>query len=141
MKKSFLTVIFVHATFLFLVIMVRELVKDLENLKGAVVSNYKTFPVAYGEKSTKLFSIFLLFLTLVPVVFLFNYPAISHMQYYFYVAMVSLIIIGFVLIKSQETRHYSIIHTALKILLLLGVFSLVFIDTDLLLEKVINKLN
>ncbi len=139
--KNFSKIIFVHAAFLFLVIMVRELVKDLENLKGAVISNYSTFPVAYGERKTKLLSVFLLFLTLVPVVFLFNYPAISYMQYYFYVAMFSLIIIGVILFKSDKTRHYTIIHTALKLLLLLGVFSLVFIDTDLLLEKVIDKLN
>ena len=33
--------------------MVRELVKDLENMKGAVASNYKTFPVAYGETKHK----------------------------------------------------------------------------------------
>ncbi len=51
--RNFSKIIFVHAFFLFLVIMVRELVKDLENMKGAVANNYKTFPVAYGETKTK----------------------------------------------------------------------------------------
>lgn len=139
--KNFSKIIFVHAIFLFLVIMVRELIKDLENLKGAVASNYKTFPVAYGEKNTKLISILLLSLTLVPVVFLLNYPAITYMRYYFYVALVSLIIIGAILLKSSEKKQYTILHTALKVLLLIGVLSLVFIDTSLLVEKVIDKLN
>jgi len=44
--KNFSNIIFVHAIFLFLMIMVRELIKDLENLKGALASDYKTFPVA-----------------------------------------------------------------------------------------------
>ena len=43
------TVIFIHASFLFLVISMRELVKDLENMKGDLVQNYKTIPVEFGE--------------------------------------------------------------------------------------------
>lgn len=139
--KNFSKIIFVHATFLFLVIMVRELVKDLENMKGAVVSNYQTFPLVYGERQTKWVSVLLLVLTLVPVVLLFNYPAISHMRYYFYFSLVSLIVVGAVLLTSRKKVHYTIIHTTLKLLLLLGVLCLVFIDTDLLLDKVIDKLN
>ena len=63
------------------------------------------------------------------------------MRYYFYVALISLIIVGIILIKSDHKRHYTILHTALKLLLLVGVFSLIFIDTSLLIEKVIDKLN
>ncbi len=139
--KNFSKIIFVHAIFLFLVIMVRELIKDLENMRGAVVSNYKTFPIAYGEKTAKLTSVFLILLSLIPVVFLLDYPAITYMKYYFYVTMVSLIIVAVVLLQSNQKRHYTILHNTLKILLLLGVLSLVFIDTSLLIEKVIDKLN
>ena len=80
--KNFSKIIFVHAVFLFLIIMVRELIKDLENMKGAVASNYKTFPVAYGERNTKLISIVLLFFSLFTVIVLLNHPAISYMKYY-----------------------------------------------------------
>jgi 4-hydroxybenzoate polyprenyltransferase len=138
--KNFSNIIFVHAIFLFLVIMVRELIKDLENMKGAVASDYKTFPIAYGEDRTKAFSIFLLALTLAPVVFLLQYPAITYMRYYFYVALVSLIIVAIVLMKANRKRHYTILHTTLKLLLLIGVLSLVFIDTSLLIDKVIDRL-
>lgn len=139
--KNFSKIIFIHAVFLFLVIMVRELIKDLENMKGAVASNYKTFPVAYGERNTKLISVTLLFCTLVPIVFLLNYPAISYMQYYFYLVLFSLIIISVILLKSSKKQHYTILHTTLKVLLLVGVMSIVFIDTSLLVDKVIDSLN
>lgn len=138
--KNFSKIIFVHATFLFLVIMVRELVKDLENMRGAVVNNYQTFPVAYGEKTTKLLSASLLILTILPTIILFSYPEISYMKYYFYFTFVSLIVLGIILMKSNKTEHYVIIHTALKILLLLGVLSLTLIDTDLIIERVIDQL-
>jgi 4-hydroxybenzoate polyprenyltransferase len=38
--KNFETVIFVHAMFLFLIISMRELTKDLENIKGDLANNY-----------------------------------------------------------------------------------------------------
>ena len=139
--KNFSKIIFVHAIFLFLVIMVRELIKDLENIKGAIANNYKTFTVAYGEKKTKQLCLLLLFLTLFPIVVLFSFPELSYMKYYFYVALFTLLFIGFYLWKSNERNQYRFLHNLLKLLLLLGVLCLVFIDTSLILEKVIDRLN
>ncbi len=51
--KNFDLVIFVHATFLFIIISMRELVKDLENLKGDLLQNYRTIPVIYGSLVSK----------------------------------------------------------------------------------------
>jgi len=139
--KNFSDIIFIHAIFLFLVIMVRELIKDLQNMKGAIANNYDTFPIVYGEKKTKQLSILLLFLTLVPIIFLFQYPALSYMKYYFYFAVISFLFLAFYLWKSTERNQYRFLHNLLKIVLLIGVFCLVFIDTSLLLEKVIERLN
>ncbi|MFY0603159.1 MAG: geranylgeranylglycerol-phosphate geranylgeranyltransferase [Flavobacteriaceae bacterium] len=139
--KNFSKIIFVHAIFLFLVIMVREFIKDLESIKGAVANNYDTFPVVYGEKRTKQVSIFLLLLTLLPAVILFTYPAISFMQYYFYFAAIVLVYVSISLRKAKTRNQYIRLHTILKLLLLFGILSLIFIDTSLILEKVIDKLN
>ncbi|WP_165733776.1 geranylgeranylglycerol-phosphate geranylgeranyltransferase [Polaribacter sp. 20A6] len=139
--QNFSKIIFVHAIFLFLVIMVRELLKDLQSMKGAIVNDYDTFPVFYGEVRTKKLSIFLLFLTLFPIVVLFSYPALSYMRYYFYFALFVLVFLGFYLWKSSETKHYRLMHNVLKILLLIGVFSLIFIKPELIVEKVIDRLN
>ncbi|CAL2102685.1 putative (S)-2,3-di-O-geranylgeranylglyceryl phosphate synthase [Tenacibaculum sp. 190130A14a] len=139
--KNFSKVIFIHAFFLFLVIMVRELIKYLENIKGAVANNYNTFPVQYGEKNTKKAIVFLLLLTLIPVGILFNYPAIEYMKYYFYLAAVILVFIGFYIWKATDKNQYRLLHNVLKILLLIGVFSLLFIDKTLLLDKVVQVLD
>ena len=139
--KNFSKIIFIHAVFLFLVIMVRELLKDLQSMKGAIINSYETFPVAYGEIKTKRFIFFLLVLTIFPVVILFRYPAISYMRYYFYFALIVLIFIGFYIWKSKEIKQYRMLHNVLKVLLLIGIFSLIFIDTSLLIEKVIDRLN
>jgi 4-hydroxybenzoate polyprenyltransferase len=138
--KNFSKIIFMHALFLFLVIMIRELLKDLQSMKGAIVNNYDTFPVVYGEKKTKLVCLFLLALTVFPIVILFSYPALSYMRYYFYVTLIVFFFLGICLWKSSEVKHYRMMHNVLKILLLIGVFSIIFIDTSLLVEKVIDRL-
>ncbi|WP_299669833.1 geranylgeranylglycerol-phosphate geranylgeranyltransferase [uncultured Polaribacter sp.] len=138
---NFSKIIFVYASFLFLVIMVRELLKDLENIKGAIANNYATFPVVHGEKKTKQLSILLLVFTLFPIGILFSYPALSYMRYYFYFALIVLVFVGFYLWKSTTKNQYRTLHNILKLLLLVGVLFLIFIDTSLLLDKVIDRLN
>ena len=134
--KNFSKVIFVYTIFLFLIIMIRELIKQLENIKGAIINNYNTFPVKYGERKTKKLIILLMFLTFVPVGVLYNYPAIEYIQYYFYLAAVVLFFIGFYTWRATKTNQYRLLHNILKILLLIGVFSLLFIDKSLILDKV-----
>ncbi|WP_272151193.1 geranylgeranylglycerol-phosphate geranylgeranyltransferase [Tenacibaculum aiptasiae] len=139
--KNFSKVIFVHAVFLFLVIMIRELIKDLENIKGAIANNYNTFPVKYGEKNTKKLIILLMVLTLIPIGVLYNYPAIEYMKYYFYLAAFTLFFIGIYTWKATRINQYRLLHNILKILLLIGVFSLLFIDKSLILDKVVEVLD
>jgi 4-hydroxybenzoate polyprenyltransferase len=139
--ENFSEIIFVYAVFLFLVIMVRELVKDLQNIKGAIANNYSTFPVVYGEKKTKQLSILLLILTGLPITVLFSYPALSYMRYYFYFALIVLVFVSVYLWKSKTRDHYRTLHNTLKLLLLIGVLCLPFIDTSLLLDKLIDILN
>lgn len=139
--KNFSNIIFVHAIFLFLVIMVRELIKDLENIKGAIANNYRTFSVVHGEQKTKKLSISLLLFSFFFIAILFRLPELGFMRYYFYGALITLLFVAISLWKSETKKQYQFLHNILKLLLLIGVLSLVFIDTSLLLEKVIDRLN
>ncbi|CAM1345094.1 geranylgeranylglycerol-phosphate geranylgeranyltransferase [Tenacibaculum amylolyticum] len=139
--KNFSTVIFIHAIFLFLILMVRELIKDLENIQGAIANNYNTFPIVYGERKTKQLIILLILLTLIPIGFLFRYPAIAYMKYYFYLTSITLLFIAIYAWKAVNRQQYQLLHNILKFLLLIGVFSLLLVDKSLLLDKVIEQLN
>ena len=122
--ENFSEIIFVYAVFLFLVIVVREFVKDLQNIKGAIVNNYSTFPVVYGEKKTKQLAILLLIFTCIPIAVLFSYPALSDMRYYFYFALIVLAFVSVYLWKSKTRAHYRTLHNTLKLLLFIGVLCL-----------------
>jgi len=135
--KNFDTVIFVHASFLFLIIAIRELAKDLENIKGDLALNYRTIPVVYGEKASKIMITFLIVLTLFPLYLLVNKYQIGHMSYYFYCAVVLLIVFLLFLWKSSTKTHYVILHNILKIIIVAGVFSILLIDIDLVLKRIL----
>ncbi|WP_452225031.1 geranylgeranylglycerol-phosphate geranylgeranyltransferase [Lacinutrix chionoecetis] len=135
--KNFDTVIFVHASFLFLIIAIRELTKDLENMKGDLALNYRTIPVVYGESASKKMITFFMLLTLVPFYLLIKKYEIGYMSYYFYIAIVLLIVFLLILWKASTKTHYVILHNILKIVLVAGVFSILLIDIDLVLNRIL----
>ena len=134
---NFDIVIFVHATFLFLLISMRELVKDLENLKGDITHGYNTIPVVYGEKTSKLMLTALSLLTLVPIVLLITKfkDEIGYMDFYFYASIVGLVLFLTVLWKSKNKIHYLILHNILKLAIVIGVISIVLINPGFLVNK------
>ena len=133
--KNFETVIFIHATFLYLMIVMRELVKDLENLKGDLVLNYKTIPVVYGEKWSKFFLSVLTVIAILPILLLTTRFNTGLMEYYFYISLLLLIFFLLFLYFSSAKWQYLLLHNILKLIIVAGVFSILLIDLD----KVINR--
>ena len=77
-NKAKLLVVFTHATFVFLLLLIREMIKDLENLKGDLANNYKTIPILYGETISKKTITTLSLLTLLPIYILIEKFKIFH---------------------------------------------------------------
>lgn len=134
--KNFETVIFMHATFLYLIIVMRELVKDLENMKGDLVLGYETIPIVYGEKLAKTLLSGLAILALVPAYFLISYFEIGKMDIFFYGVFFLLIIFLLFLYFSRAKWQYLLLHNFLKFIIVAGVFSILLIDIDALLGRV-----
>lgn len=135
--RNFDLVIFVHATFLFLLISMRELTKDLENLKGDLAQGYHTIPVVYGEKVSKRMLTFLSIATLFPVILLLTRFEIGHMYLFFYGSLLGLIVFDLILWNSAKKIHYLILHNILKFIIVVGVFSIVLIDIDVVLNRIL----
>lgn len=135
--KNFSTVIFTHASYLFFILLIRELIKDLESIKGDIVFNYITLPIKYGEHFTKILITLISLLTLSPIYFLLEYPEIGLMKYYFYLSIAILLIFLVLLWKSNSERNYILLHNILKLLIIAGVFSLALIDTSVIIKRIL----
>ena len=134
--KNFESVIFVHAIFLFLMISMRELTKDLENMKGDLLLDYKTIPVVYGEKVSKQMLTVLVVLTSIPVYLLLNTYDVGHMDFFFYLSVILLLIFLGLLWKSNTKIQYLILHNILKFIILAGVFCIVLINVNVVLNRI-----
>ena len=135
--KNFSSLIFVFGFYLFLVLSMRELIKDLQNLKGDLLQNYKTIPVVYGEKYAKLMIIVLVVCNVSVTIFLLKSYALERMNYFFYTSISLLFVVLLLLPKAQSRQQYSRIHILLKLLVLLGVFSIVLLNPSLILSKIL----
>jgi 4-hydroxybenzoate polyprenyltransferase len=133
--KNFEIVIFVHAIFLFLLISMRELTKDLENITGDLTQDYHTIPVVYGEGVSKKMLTILALLTLVPCYLLLYKFEIGHMYLYFYLSMILIVFFLIMLWRSKTKLHYLLLHNVLKFIIVLGVFSILLIDVHVVLNR------
>ncbi|TWI12832.1 4-hydroxybenzoate polyprenyltransferase [Flavobacterium cauense R2A-7] len=132
--KNFYHVIFAHATFLFLLILIREMIKDLENIKGDIANDYQTIPVRFGEKISKQLITVLTISTVIPVFILIDRFDVGYMDIYFYISLIVLIFFILKLWKSQTQNEYVQLHIILKSLIVAGVFCIVLIDPSVLLN-------
>jgi 4-hydroxybenzoate polyprenyltransferase len=138
--KNFYPVILVHGTFLFLIITMRELIKDLENLRGDLAHNYRTIPVVLGEKKTKQFYTLLTFFTIVPISILILYYEIGKMDYYFTFIAGGLMVCLPMIWNSTRKKEYLLVHFILKVIIAGGVFSILLIDLPAIWNRIENFL-
>lgn len=140
--KNFYHVIFAHATFLYLLILIREMIKDLENLKGDIANDYQTIPVIFGENFSKKIITFLTISTIIPIYFLIEIFEVGYMDIYFYVSMIILIFFLQKLWKSETKSDYLKLHNILKFIVVSGVFCIVLINLEVLIhgKKVVETI-
>lgn len=132
--KNFYEVIFAHAIYLYLLLLVKEMIKDLENIKGDIVQNYRTIPVVKGEYFSKVSISILFLLSVLPVYFLIEYFDVGYMDIYFYISFMLYIYVLLKLWKAKTTAHYLHIHNLLKLIIVFGVFSIVLIKPSVLIH-------
>lgn len=132
--KNLYPQIFAHATFLFLLILIREIIKDLENIKGDIANDYRTIPVLFGEIAAKKIITALTIITILPVYLLVDKYDVGYMDIYFYVSLMVLLFFLFYLWKSNSKIHYLQLHIILKIIIVSGVLCIVLINPDVLIH-------
>lgn len=138
--KNFSEIIFVHATFLFFLLLIKELIKDLENLKGDMLYNYQTIVTYYGEHFTRMLITLIIVLAVLPVYFILQYPETGAMKYYFVFAVAGLSFIGLFVWFSSRKEHYVLLHNLIKLIIIVGVFSLILVDKSVIIEKIISRI-
>jgi 4-hydroxybenzoate polyprenyltransferase len=127
-------IVFAHATFLFLLILIREMVKDLENLRGDLANAYQTIPIRYGEKISKRVITTLTVLTVFPVYMLVDVYDVGYMDIYFYCCFLVLVFFLVRLWQADSKPQFLKLHNVLKLLIGAGVLCIVLIEPQVLVH-------
>lgn len=125
-----LRIILLYAAFAFLLSMVREIVKDLEDIKGDSRLGCRTVPIVYGVNASKDIS-YALSWGLVAMIFFVEIKVFAWGWYAAIVYLVSCVQVPLILMMRRLKRAVTPealhgVSTMIKLIMLLGILSMVF---------------
>ena len=118
-------IIIAYALFLFFILLLKDIVKDMKNLKGDFSANHKTIPVVFGESFTKTLISLLSIINIFLILNLFLNFNSGFMYFYYFLALTVMVYFMFKLYHSKSTAQYLFLHNLLRILIAIGVFSII----------------
>ncbi|MCW3121304.1 MAG: ubiquinone biosynthesis protein UbiA [Flavipsychrobacter sp.] len=121
-------VLFIYAYFAFMLTWMREIVKDMEDIKGDEAEQCVTMPIKKGLSYATRFTIMLSLLAVIPLVFasgiLFGFGYNLLAGYIIVLLALPLIAWSVFITRSTAEEHYSNASHLLKLIMILGVCSL-----------------
>jgi len=138
--KNYSEIIIIQASYLFFLLLIKELLKDLENLKGDMLFNYQTIVIKYGEHFTRMLIVLIVILSFLPIYFILKYPEVGYMKYYFVFAVFGLSMIALLIWFSRTQKRYLQLYNLLRIIIITGVFSLILIDKSVIIDRILMHL-
>lgn len=122
--------IFAYALFAMISTFIRELVKDLEDMKGDERCGCRTLPVVYGSMVSRNLALAVTIILIAMIAFwqyvLFQRHVMGPFWVLFGADLLGLLVV-FRLFTSEDRKHYRQASVLLKILMLLGILSIPFI--------------
>ena len=122
--KNFSVEMFTLASYLLLLISVKELVKDLCNIKGDLSNNYKTIPTVYGENSAKRLISLLVVFCFGVFFLLYFFFSLQSMVYYFLASLGFLLFFTILVWRSSKPKQLILLLFGIKALIVLGIICL-----------------
>lgn len=130
------SILFDYAKFAFIINLVREIIKDIEDIKGDTLQEMKTLPILIGVSKTNKIAFVLL---LVPVLYLFYYVKsnlfdnnLLYSVFYMIALVIAPMIICLIKIwNAKEKSDYTQISKLLKLIIFFGILSIAVITLNI----------
>lgn len=119
--------ILTYVSFLLLVIFIREIIKDLEALKGDVIIGYPTLPATIGVEKTKWLVALFTLSGLAPgaaVVYKVGFQGVS---YFMIAGLAALFFSAGLLAFAEKKEHFHYLNYLYRLMIVGGIFSLILL--------------
>ena len=122
--KNIDLIIVAYALFLFFIILLKDITKDLKNLVGDFSLNYQTIPVVFGEKFTKAIITLITIVNIILVLNLYLNFNRGLMEIFYFLSIVTLFLFLIKLYKSSNIHDYLFLHNILRFIITIGIISI-----------------
>jgi 4-hydroxybenzoate polyprenyltransferase len=120
------SLVVIYALFAFFITLVREVIKDMEDLKGDNSFGCKTLPIIWGIRKTKLL-LYVILVTFAGIVVILNqlYRALPF-KYHLIFLFVPLLWLLYRLIRADMKKDFTRLSIFCKVIMMLGILSMAF---------------
>jgi 4-hydroxybenzoate polyprenyltransferase len=119
--------VIIYAVFSFFMTLIREIIKDMEDLKGDNTFGCKTLPIMFGIRKTKSIIYIILALFSITVLILNLFFESQYIHYFLLLLFIPLLWLLNRLIRADTTKDYAWLSNFCKLIMLLGVLSMTFV--------------
>ncbi len=121
-------ILFHYAIFAFLINLIREIIKDLEDVDGDYKADYNTLPLTLGRKRASNIALIICLITIATVfyyVLAYLYENTYLLSYFIIAIIAPLLYCAVKLVSAKNKTHFTHLSLVLKITLFLGMLSIV----------------
>ncbi len=115
-----------YAVYAFSINLVREIIKDLEDIRGDMRFGSKTLPIIWGFRKTKYFLYVLIGLFILVLFVLSSHLGNQTLNIFFIVLIFPIIYLIYLLYRADTQKRFHQLSTFCKLLMLAGIFSITF---------------
>lgn len=117
----------IYALFAFFMTIIREIIKDMEDLKGDTSFGCKTLPIVWGIRKTKILIYILMIIFIAGVVALNQVYVGLPMNYFVIFLFVPIGLLFVRLLRADTVRDFDLLSQWCKVIMLLGILTMVFV--------------
>lgn len=108
--------------------LIREIIKDMEDIRGDLYVGSKTLPITIGIRNTKTVLVILILITLVLLAYVQSILNFEIVSFFYFLLLVQLPLVFFTirLLSGNSRKDYHLISQGLKLVMITGIlFSLI----------------
>ena len=119
--------IMLYVGFIFLIEFTREIIKDMEAVRGDYIMGYKTLPVEFGLSKTRYFILAIQCLTISIPFYLYSLKGFSTIMLYFLISAAMILFTSLMLLQKSDKIKLKAINRIYKLIILFGIASIVLL--------------
>jgi 4-hydroxybenzoate polyprenyltransferase len=119
--------VWVYAIFSFFITLIREIIKDMEDVKGDEKHGCRTLPIIWGIARTKIL-VYVLIASFISTLFILTTQLPNQrIAYIFFVMMLPVGFLTYKLVYADKPKDFAFLSDACKIIMLIGVLTMMFV--------------